>query len=293
MIARAPMRISFGGGNTDLEPFRSTYGGVCFGVAIKKYAYASPQYENNVSPLVVALKERMQYQGDIGIKVDAKPFSGLGASGSIAVAAALMMANGKLSKRQAAQLAYRVERKDLGVTGGFQDQIFGAFGGMIYIEFNSNEGYEVIPAPRSAFIDMLEKSLLLVYTGERTTTGAGVLEDIIRRNETDVLLEIKEIATEMRKHVSHGNMKEFAELLDRSWTLKKQLSTFVSNPKIDEMYEEALNHGAISGKICGAGGAGYMMLLCDNTPHVQNRLREMGYRSESVEFDWEGMVLAK
>ena len=85
VISRSPMRISFGGGNTDLEPFRSEIGGVCFGVAIKKYAKASSQFQNNISPLVAAVKDRMSYYNDIGINVDAKPMSGLGASGAVAV----------------------------------------------------------------------------------------------------------------------------------------------------------------------------------------------------------------
>ena len=293
MISRAPMRISFGGGNTDLEPFRSKFGGTTFGVAIKKYASASPTFDNNVSPLVLAIKEKMSYSGNLGIHVDAPPMSGLGASGAIAVACVYAIAPGKLSRKKMASLAFDVERKDLGILGGEQDQVASAFGGMFYIEFNANSEYEIIPVPRDSFTEDLEKRLVLVYLGDRSQSGANVLEDIIHRDKEDILLKIKEIATEQRRCITHGDLIGFAELLRESWKLKRELSPFVSNPKIDEVFEEVAKNGALAAKLSGAGSGGFAMILCDNTSKVMDRLRYMEYKPESVEFDWDGASIVR
>jgi len=292
MISRAPMRISFGGGNTDLEPFRSEFGGTTFGVAIKKYAKASPTYDDNFSPLMAAIKDKMAYNGHLGMEVDAKPMSGLGASGAIAVACIGATMPGKLSRKQIASLAYDIERNDLGITGGFQDQVFAAYGGMLYIEFNAESDYEVIRMPRSDFVDELEKRLLLVYVGDRNQSGSGVLEDIIRRDERNVLFDIKELATEERMAVSHKDLNLFAALLNQSWELKKELSPFVSNRKIDFINENLMNNGAIGFKLLGAGGGGYSMVLCEDVDKVSSCARAMSLDIENVEFDWDGIIIS-
>jgi len=295
MFARAPLRISYGGGGTDLDPYRSEHGGVCLGVAIQKYAVSSKGGCNS-SSLISAILKRMNSKDGIELDVGAPPFSGLGASGSIAVSAIGLLANGTMDKSSIAQLAFDIERNDLTVTGGFQDQIISAFGGMIYIEFGS-ERFNVIQMDRNSFIDELEYRTILVYTGKREVSGSEVQDDVLNRQVVSPNLEaldrIKEIANEQRRLVRAGDIHGFCELLHYSWEEKKKLSPNVTNSNIDTMYEMAHGLGA-SGKICGAGNGGYFLLVCpDSVSSVFHHLFEMGFAPERVKFDWEGLVVRK
>lgn len=309
MFARAPMRISYGGGGTDLDPYRSEFGGVCIGVAIRKYAVA--KYSNNhhnETDLIKAISARMGYtkKGDnlIEVDVDAPPFSGLGASGAIAVSTIGLLSDGKMSRRSIAELAFDIERKDLGVVGGYQDQIFATYGGMIYIEFGANR-FNIIPMIRDSFVDELENRTIIVYTGKRAISGSDIekkwqselKDDIlgqqIKSPNIDALERIKELANEQRRLIRAHDLNGFCELLDQSWKEKRRLSPNITNQRIDEMYEEVHKLGA-SGKICGAGGGGYFMLVCSgHVTDVYNRLFELGFNPEKIKFDWDGLVIGR
>ena len=294
MYARAPMRVSFGGGNTDVEPYRSDCGGNTLGMAINKYAYASiAENGNTESPLVTAIRNKLGYYDKLEVNSEAKPFSGLGASGAMAIAAIRLITNGRMDRKKMAHLAFEVEREDLGVKGGFQDQVFAAFGGFQYLEFGKDR-FSILPMTENGFSKRLEDSCLLVYLGPRQD-NMMIHEDEAQRTKenTDTLDTIKEIGNDMRYYARRGNFDEFANLLHFAWFEKRRLSPLVSTPDIDEYYSEVMRHGALGGKLCGAGGGGHMILLCKDPGKVWSISEKMGYHPETVKIDWEGVKVYK
>lgn len=290
MYARAPMRISFGGGNTDVEPYVSDSGGVCFGVAIQKYAYArSGNGKNSNSPLVNAIKEKFNYDENIEIESEAKPFSGLGASGAIAVSVIALIANGRMPKEEMAHLAFDVERKDLLIRGGFQDQIFASFGKLNYIEFGQSR-FNLLPMSEEGFAPQLEDKTLIVYLGERQD-NMMIHEDEMQRTEQnyDKLDRIKEIGNEMRRLARRNKYNEIGYLLNEAWLEKRSLSPLVSTVAIDEFYEQIIKDGALGFKLGGAGAGGYGMIFCENVSKVWNSCVRMGYTPETIKIDWNGV----
>ncbi len=294
MYARAPMRISFGGGNTDVEPYRSDCGGVTLGMAINKYAYASIA-DNGMpeSPLVSAIRNRLGFKEKLEVNSEAKPFSGLGASGAMAISAIGLITNGRMEKKAMAHLAFEVERVDLDVKGGFQDQIFAAFGGFQYLEFGKDR-FSILQMTDNGFSSTLEENCLVVYVGPRQD-NMMIHEDEAQRTKdnVEILDTIKEIGNDMRMHARRGNFKEFAGLLHWAWMEKRSLSPLVSTPAIDEYYEEVLKNGALGGKLAGAGGGGHMMLLCEDPKKVWEISEKMGYHPETIKIDWEGVKVYK
>lgn len=295
MYSRSPMRISFGGGSTDVEPYVSSCGGVCLGMAINKYAYASISNNNGIteSPLITAIRNKLGFKQKLEVNSEAKPFSGLGASGAMAIAAIGLITDGRMDKKTMAYLAFEVERIDLSVKGGFQDPVFACFAGFQYIEFGRNR-FSILPMTDNGFAHTLEDNCLLVYMGERQD-NMMIHEDEARRTEEnmDKLDNIKDLANDMRYHARRGNYKEFANLLYQSWLEKRSLSPLVSTPKIDEFTDEIMKNGALGCKLGGAGNGGYMMILCGDVDKVIERSVLMGYSPEKIKIDWEGVKVYK
>jgi D-glycero-alpha-D-manno-heptose-7-phosphate kinase len=293
-IARAPMRIGLAGGGTDIAPFYQDYGGCSLTVAIKKYAYASFNGGPDDSLYVSTIKKHMGYKGAISTRKDAENLSGLGGSAAFAVAVIGLLAMGRMSKQAVAEMAMDVERNKLGVAGGVQDFWASAIGGFNYFEYNS-DGVNILPMLRTSFVDKLENSLLLVFTTKRELDGSGVQDDVIMRmNEgqnIEALFRVKELAGECRRAIRKERLLEFGELLDTAWKEKKRLSKFISNEKLDELYEECKKNGAIAGKLMGAGGGGYMLLLCGDISKCSGYLTSRNYSPERVQFDWDGLVV--
>lgn len=291
MYSRSPMRISFGGGNTDVEPYVTSCGGVCLGMAINKYAYAriSDNGVENESPLITAIRNKLGFNKKIEVNSEAKPFSGLGASGAMAVATIGLITDGRMDRKTIARLAFEVERIDLCVRGGYQDQVFSCFGQFNYLEFGKDR-FNILPMTDNGFAHTLEENCLIVYMGARKD-NMMIHEDEARRTEEnmDKLDNIKDLANDMRYHARRGNYKEFANLLYQSWLEKRSLSPLVSTPQIDEYTEEIMKHGALGCKCGGAGGGGYMMVLCGNVDKVIERSVLMGYSPERIKIDWEGV----
>jgi len=259
------------------------------GAAIKKHAYARPGGSAPESPLVAAIKERMGHVEPIRTESEAPPYSGLGASGALAVATIGLISKGRMSREAMAEMAFDVERNSLGIKGGAQDQYWAAFGGLQYIEFGDGR-VSVLPMLRSQFLDELERKLLLVYLGPRRD-GLMIHEDEARRTETNIdeLDRIKEIANEMRWALRKEDLFGFSVLLHEAWKEKRRLSSLISNSFIDEFYEDILHHGALAGKLSGAGGGGYMMLVCEDVGVATERIYGRGLVPEKVNFDWEGV----
>ena len=327
--ARAPLRISFAGGGTDVPPFPATEGGCVLCATIDRYAYGSliPRSDRIVTiesvdfkttaemrldheilcdgslDLIKGAIRRFGSQGtegyDLVLRSSAPPGSGLGSSSTMMVTLTGLLSEhyGKmLSDYQIADLAHAIERVDLGITGGMQDQYAATFGGFNFIEFTDR----VIVNPlrvRDETVHELELSLLLCFTGI-TRDSARVIEDQTRRAAAQAedtlggLRAQKELAIAMKAALLTGQLSEFGVLLGEAWTQKKRMSPLISNERIDELYDLALLHGAMGGKLTGAGAGGYILLFCDFTKkhRVIEALEFAGADIVEFAFDTKGLT---
>lgn len=327
--AKTPLRISFAGGGTDVPPYPEREGGCVLNATIDNYAWGSlrPRDDNRIRiesvdlgvsldcsvdsdfqldgqlDLVKATIVRLQAQNsrgfDIFLRTDAPPGSGLGSSSALIVGLVGLVKEFKnlpLTEYEVAHLAYQIEREDLHIVGGHQDQYAASFGGFNFIEFC---GDRVIVNPlriHQDTINELEHNLLLVYTGT-TRRSDRIIEDQTRRlEELDertlaALREQKQLAVDMKNSLLQQRLDDFGDLLHSAWKSKKGLSPLISNSNIDAMYETARNYGALGGKITGAGGGGYMLLYCqfEKKHKVAKALKEMGALPTEFAFESRGL----
>jgi D-glycero-alpha-D-manno-heptose-7-phosphate kinase len=326
--SKAPLRISFAGGGTDVPPYPQERGGAVLSVTINKYAYASlvPTDEDAITVQsldydVVAkyhTQEDLAYNGELDLvkatirrlniekhglhlflHSDAPPGSGLGASSTLVVALVGLFRHWlrqPLTDYQIAELAYQIERVDLGIKGGMQDQYAATFGGVNFIEFYDKA---VIVNPLRVSPDRLnelEYCLLLCYTGQSRLSAHIVerqTESYIQKKEEVVraLDAQKEMAIQMKNALLQGRLDDFGDLLHQAWQTKKQLDPAITTPQIDEMYAAARQGGAIGGKILGAGGGGYLLLYCpfDRKHMAAAALERLGGQVVDFGFDWRGL----
>ncbi|MGH2524177.1 MAG: GHMP kinase, partial [Anaerolineales bacterium] len=226
------------------------------------------------------------------------PGTGLGSSSTLTVAAvkAVSAACGQaLSKDEVAKYATRIELEKMGMPIGYQDQYAAAFGGLNFIEFDPG-GAHVTPirTPPGA-LEQLQQSLLLFFTGTARESSKILSRQraSTERNEADVLralTAVRDMAHELREALRRGDLAGFGELLHAGWEHKKKFASGVSNPEIDEAYETARAHGAIGGKITGAGGGGFMMLYCRSGAQaaVTGALEARGLRRMDFRFEQGG-----
>lgn len=324
---RAPLRVSFGGGGTDVEPFCVEQGGAIIGSTINKYAYCSILPKEDDEIVVHSLdfdmtvkynaKENYVYDGkldlvkaalnaldinqgcEVYLQCDAPPGSGLGTSSTVMVALLIAMAKWKgivLDSYEMADLAYHVEREVLGISGGYQDQYAATFGGFNFIEFHGRNNVVVNPLRiKKEIIHELQYNLLLCYTGN-IHVSANIIQDQVnnfKNGEVDAvaaMTEVKALAYAMKDELLKGNLHSFGRLLDYGWKSKKRMSSRISNPQIDELYEEAIKAGALGGKLLGAGGGGYLLMYCPyNVKHkVAKRMEEVGGQLTDWNFELRG-----
>ncbi len=304
--ARAPLRLGLAGGGTDVSPYSDIYGGVVLNATINMYAYAILEPSNNKS-IQFSATDRDEYfecgltdfiepEGDLllhkgvynrivkdfnngeplPIKLitcsDAVAGSGLGTSSTMVVAmikAFVEWLNLPLGEYDIAHLAYEIERVDLGLSGGKQDQYAATFGGVNFMEFYEDNRVIVNPLRiKNWVLSELESSLVLYYTGQ-SRDSATIIEDQIKNVQqskhktTEALHLIKEDAFLMKEFLLTGDIKKFGEYFDKSWQDKKRVSSSITNQKIDDTYSLAKRSGAYAGKVSGAGGGGFMMFLVD------------------------------
>jgi len=327
--ARAPLRISFAGGGTDVPPYPATEGGCVLSATIDRYAYGSltSRMDRTVTiesadfkstaemtldqeilcdgsmDLIKAAIRRFANRGtcgyDLVLRSNAPPGSGLGSSSAMMVTLTGLLSEhyrAELGSYRIAELAYAIEREDLGITGGMQDQYAATFGGFNFIEFNDR----VIVNPlriRAEIAHELELSFLLCFTGI-TRDSARVIEDQTRRavdQAQDTLAGLraqKELAVAMKVALLTGELNEFGALLGEAWVQKKRISPIISNDRIDELYDLALSRGALSGKLTGAGGGGYILFFCDFTKkhRVIEALEFAGATVTEFTFDTKGLT---
>lgn len=327
--AKAPLRISFAGGGTDVPPYPEREGGCVLNATIDSYAWGSlrPRCDGHITiesldlglSLDCAVHEELKLDGqldlvkatllrlhaqdsrgfDVFLHSDAPPGSGLGSSSALIVGLVGLLKELKslpLTEYEVAQLAYSIERQDLGIKGGHQDQYAASFGGFNFTEFY---GDRVIVNPlriHQDTVNELEHNLLLCYTG-RTRRSDKIIEDQTNRLEERqedtlrALREQKQLATDMKNLLLRSRLDDFGDLLHCAWESKKKLSARISNDWIDEMYEAARSNGALGGKITGAGGGGYMLFYCrfEKKHRVAEILKRLG--AEPTEFAFEGRGL--
>lgn len=324
---RAPLRVSFGGGGTDVSPFCEEKGGAIIGSTINKYAYCSiiPKetdeivvhsldfdmtvkyntksnyvYDGQLDLVKAALKRMDIKQGcEVYLQCDAPAGSGLGTSSTVMVALLRAMAKWKgeeIDGYALANMAYEVEREELGIAGGFQDQYAATFGGFNFIEFHGKNNVVVNPLRiRKEVIQELQYNLLLCYTGN-IHVSANIIKDQVSNYENknldaiQAMSEVKALAYAMKDELLKGNLHSFGKLLDYGWQSKKRMSSKITNPQIDELYEEAKKAGALGGKLLGAGGGGYLLMYCPyNVKHkVAARMEEVGGQLADWNFELRG-----
>jgi len=297
--ARAPLRISFCGGGTDVDPYPAERGGAVLSTTIDKFAYATLKPRNDARLTVNSLdfdmvadyrmgKEKLAYDGeldivkavanhfkpphgfDLYIHSDAPPGSGLGSSSTMTVALVGVLKEWlreALTDYEIAELTYQIERVELKLAGGRQDQYAATFGGFNYIEFFEHVTVVNPLRIKTSTIRELEYNLLLCFTG-RTRDSANIVADqtkaYVKKDAPVVtaLDRMKELAVEMKSCLLRDRLTDFGHLLHTAWQEKTRLSKKITNPRIDELYHEARKAGAIGGKILGAGGGGYLLLFC-------------------------------
>jgi D-glycero-alpha-D-manno-heptose-7-phosphate kinase len=328
--SKAPLRISLCGGGTDVPPYLEERGGVVLSATIDKYAYATLRPRDDCSIAVHSLDynfiakynldEVLPYDGnldlvkavinhlnkgnntkglDFFLHTDAPPGSGLGSSSAVVVSLIGLFKHWlhlPLTNYEIAELAYKIERIDMGIKGGKQDQYAATFGGFNFIEFYK-EATIVNPLRIPAdVLNELHYNLLLCYTG-KTRLSAGIIDTQVRnyvqRKEEVVraMDELKAITIEMKNALLRGQLTEFGALLHDAWENKKKMAQQISNPFIDELYETARKNGALGGKVSGAGGGGYMFFYCpfDRKHLVAEALEKMGAQVVDFNFDFYGL----
>jgi D-glycero-alpha-D-manno-heptose-7-phosphate kinase len=309
IISQTPYRVSFAGGGTDLPAFYRHEHGAVLSTAIDRYVYVNvhrrfePSIRIAYSQTEVAdsvdgiqhelVREAMRMTGiDEPLEVttigDVPAGTGMGSSSSLTVGllTALYAHRGKIVDRdRLAEEACRIEIDILKKPIGRQDQYAAAFGGINYIRFNPDDTVDVDPVPcNPETLAELERHILLIYTNQ-TRSADGILERQGRAtaDKMDVLRRMRDLAGEMREALAGlGNLKEFARLLHVGWELKRSIGCGISSDSVDGLYDRARRAGADGGKLLGAGGGGFLLLLA--SPDRHRAIREALDRPRELEF---------
>jgi D-glycero-alpha-D-manno-heptose-7-phosphate kinase len=316
------------GGGTDIAPYFENHTGAVICTAIDRYAYVSlkPTPEKifrvhsqdyNLQQIFQKISD-LKYDGkldlikagfrtlgfgeqgfDITLHADVPPGSGLGSSSAVAVALVgglFQFANRSLSSYEVADIAVKIERVELGLHGGIQDQYASAFGGFNFIEFKKDS---VIVNPlrlKPQITCELLASMLLLDTGKTRLSGDILSREIegYKRKESNIvenLENIKKLAYEMKDSLVKGDLNTVSQILHQSWIYKKSLDESISNPIIDDLYDTARREGALGGKLLGAGGGGHLLLICDpdKKDAIAKEMTKKGCKIVNFNFDTEGL----
>jgi len=332
--SKAPLRIGLAGGGTDVSPYSDLYGGAILNATISLYANATIEPINEKKIILQALdrNEEEEYnwaaslplngkldllkgiynriQKDYGIPeqgfrlstyVDAPAGSGLGTSSTLVVAiigAFAEMLKLPLGEYDMAHYAYEIERKDLGLAGGKQDQYAATFGGVNYMEFYDDDKVIVNPLRiKPHYLFELENNLLLYYTSTSRESAEIIKKQT--KNVTDkkdksieAMHQLKEQSRLMKEALLKGKLDEIGRILDYGFEQKRQMAEGITNPLLEEIYDTAKKAGATGGKISGAGGGGFMIFYCPvNTKYaVQKSLESFGGRYRRYKITEHGLT---
>lgn len=329
--ARAPLRISFAGGGTDVAPYFEEHAGAVLSATINRYAFATLQPRSDGSISVSSLdyeltinfdiNDPLVYDGqldlakgviqhfrsrnllhsgaEIHLHNDAPPGSGLGSSSALTVALIQAIAEHirlPVDSYETAELAYQIERQEVGIKGGKQDQYACTFGGINFIEFHRDATVVNPLRIKPEIVAELEYSLVFAYVGGVHFSAHIIDHQMFRYSQkipdtVRAFDQLKQLAYEAKQALLLGRLGAFGELLDAAWQAKRQLADAVSNPRIDEIYDSARKAGALGGKLSGAGGGGFMFFFCEPTRRfaVQEALRKHGAEMVQFSFTNEGV----
>lgn len=332
--SKAPLRIGLAGGGTDVSPYCDLYGGAILNATVSLYAYANiePIVENAIILQAIDRKEEQRYEWNTELPIDGKldllkgvynhiqqvyalPLtgfrlstfvdapagSGLGTSSTLVVAiigAFAEMLRLPLVEYDVAQMAYIIERSNLKMAGGRQDQYAATFGGVNYMEFYAADKVIVNPLRiKQQYLFELENNLVLYYTA--TNRESAKIIEVQRKNVTDkkdkpieAMHQLKLQAQMMKEALLKGRVHEIGEILDFGFRQKRQMAEGISNSLMEEIYEAAKKAGATGGKISGAGGGGFMVFYCPgNTKYpVMDALEKFGGTCKTYQFVDHGMT---
>ncbi|AWI55384.1 dehydrogenase (plasmid) [Aquabacterium olei] len=302
--SRAPLRLGLAGGGTDVSPFSDLHGGHVLNATIDLYAHTILEPRDDGKLVLIACDREEQVVLDAHAPIvdddplrlhrgihrrvvqdfnDGKPLactvttfadapagSGLGTSSTMVVSVLQAYAEWlklDLGEYELAHLAYQIEREDLALAGGKQDQYAAAFGGFNFIEFGADGRVLVNPLRVKAWIiNELEASTLLYYTGQSRESARIIQQQIDNTREAksdsiDAMLALKEDASNMKEVILRGDLERYPGILGRSWQAKKKMAVGITTPLIEQVYDSAIEAGAHAGKISGAGGGGFMMFF--------------------------------
>jgi len=318
IIVRSPLRITLGGGGTDLPSYYREHEGFLVAAAIDRYVYITihqtfqsgfiikysqlERVERREDILHPIVREALALTGvtdkvEITSMADIPAGTGLGSSGSFATAllrALHVHQKTIISTQDLAEQACHIEIERLGEPIGKQDQFIAAYGGLTCFRFNKNDTVEVWPAAVSAeTLYNLEDNLVMFFTGTSRSASA-ILKDQDDRSKSkdsaiiDNLHYVKDLGLRSLKALETGDLRKFGALMDEHWQHKKKRSGAMSNPEIDKWYELAMRNGALGGKLIGAGGGGFLLFYTEDKKPVRHALREAGLEEVRIRFDFEG-----
>ncbi len=332
--SKAPLRLGLAGGGSDVSPYSDIYGGAILNATINMYAYATirptrdrkitlhsldsnkKQTFNSTRALEIdddfmlakgiynrVVKEftRKPLSFELTTSVDAPPGSGLGTSSTLVVAILGAFSEWlklPLGEYDLAHLAYEIERVDLQMAGGKQDQYAATFGGVNFMEFSKEDKVIVNPLRiRSLYLNELAYNLVL-YNTKTSRVSSRIIEtqsrNVIANDESSIeaTTNLKEQAIRMKEAILKGNLDQIGEILDFGWQNKKKMARGITNKMIDNIYQTAIERGASGGKISGAGGGGFMLFYCpSNTRNeVIDGLKKYGGGPQRFEFTTTGLT---
>jgi len=319
IIARSPLRISLGGGGTDLPSYYQEHGGFLIAGAIDKYVYAtvmrpfepgiylkysSLEQVKNVSevkhPIIREALSELSLrtpQVEITTLADIPSGTGLGSSGSFTTAllkALYSHYRKNIHPKELAELACKIEIEKLGEPIGKQDQYIAAYGGLTSFTFNPDGSVIAEPLLISTeTLHNLEDNLLLFFTGI-SRSASSILSDQDKKSKSkdssmiDNLHFIKDLGYRSRDALLAGETNKFGELMHEHWEHKRSRSQGMTNEFINNAYETAMNNGAIGGKLVGAGGGGFLMFYANDKTKLRNVMKELGLDEVRFQFDFEG-----
>lgn len=309
--SKAPLRLGLAGGGTDVSPYSDIYNGAVLNATIDQYAYCTIEetFNNTITLIASDIDLKKRYSSSLNLPLDghldlhkgvynrivqnygitkplsfkittycdAPPGSGLGSSSTMVVAilkAFTEWLNLPLGDYDMAYLAYQIERVDLGLSGGKQDQYAATFGGFNFIEFYKDDRVIVNPLRiKRWIIDELEVSLVLYYTGESRSSDKIIKEQQKNTREgkklpTEATHRIKKNSYVMKDFLLKGDIIQFAKALGTEWENKKKMASSITNVKIEKIYDTAMKAGAYGGKVSGAGGGGFMIFTINPTKRI-------------------------
>lgn len=324
--SKAPLRLGLSGGGTDLNTYCDQFGGLILNATISLYVHCTIEETNDEKitfeasdmnqTLELATSEFLELNGEMDLykgiynrivkdyvkkplsfKIftysDVASGSGLGGSSTLVVAilqAFTEWLNLPLGEYDIARLAFDIEREDIGIVGGAQDQYAATFGGFNFMEFYADKRVIVNPLRvKSWIIDELEACIVLYFTSITRQASQiekekkSLLED---KKSLDAMHEVKEDSIVMKEALLKGDISNFATILGKSWEAKKRVSSSISNSEIDKVYDIAIANGAYSGKVSGAGGGGFMFFMIEPTKKLQ-LIRELNkQQGEVINFEF-------